>query len=333
MTQAISPSTPLVQLTSMSPLETVNAALNALRGSATDEIDTNSLLLYPGEPGEILVRLENPSDRALTLRLEVDGDYPPGICLCCLATAVELAPKQSQELSLLFKTQADFFEHSKAVDREHPTRQLDYQIQIYVHQEGINPRLVGYQAFTLHLRPRTFYLDFLPAFFREGDFLQRFLAIFEQTFDPYVQTIDALWAYLDPLTAPESLLPFLAHWVAWRLEPDWNLENQRRLIQSALELYRWHGTRHGLRFYLHLYTDLPFDEDHIRIEEVFGGGFTFGDCRLGHDSLMGGGRPYHFVVHLHPEHPDQAIDELLVRTVIEREKPPFCTYDLDIDRC
>ena len=74
------------------------------------------------------------------------------------------------------------------------------------------------------------------------------------------------------------------------------------------------------------------DDDHIRIDEVFGGGFTFGDCHLGEDSMLGGGRPYHFVVCLRPEPTNQSIDESLVRTVIEREKPPFCTYDLDIDQ-
>jgi hypothetical protein len=47
--------------------------------------------------------------------------------------------------------------------------------------------------------------------------------------------------------------------------------------------------------------------------------------------MLGGGRPYHCVVHLHSDHPDYPINEHLVRTVIEREKPPFCTYDLSIN--
>jgi hypothetical protein len=50
---------------------------------------------------------------------------------------------------------------------------------------------------------------------------------------------------------------------------------------------------------------------------------------MGQDSMIGGGRPYHFIVRLRPDQPDQ-IDEQLVRDIIEREKPAFCTYELDL---
>ena len=43
----------------------------------------------------------------------------------------------------------------------------------------------------------------------------------------------------------------------------------------------------------------------------------------------GGGRPFHFSVILRP--PSSArLDEGLVRTIIEQEKPAFCTYELAI---
>lgn len=205
---------------------------------------------------------------------------------------------------------------------------------MYVYEVD-NPNPLICRSFSLYVRPRSFYLDFLPALYREVDFIQRLIALFEQAFDPYVQAIDALWAYLDPLTAPQLLLPFLAHWVAWEIEPNWNLERQRHLIRHAMTIYRWHGTRQGLRFYLHLYTGLPIDEDlpeaqkHISIQEVFEGGFQYGACILGQDSVLGGGRPYHFGVCLRPQRSD-LIDETLVRSIIDRAKPAFCTYDLEI---
>jgi phage tail-like protein len=149
--------------------------------------------------------------------------------------------------------------------------------------------------------------------------------------------MDSLWAYLDPLTAPKALLPFLASWVAWPMDPRWSTQKQRRLIRQALEIYRWRGTRRGLRLYLHLYTDLPLDEDipqeadkHIGIEEVFGDGFVLSTTCLGQDSIIGGGRPYHFIVTLRPD-PDVPLDEKLVRYIIEQEKPAFCTYELYIE--
>ncbi|MCY7274851.1 MAG: phage tail protein, partial [Phormidesmis sp. CAN_BIN44] len=223
-----------------------------------------------------------------------------------------------------------------AIHQAQSRLQLNYQsqIQVYVHRSG-SSHLVSYEVFTLYVRPSSTYLNFLPALFQETDFVNRFLTIFEQTFDPTVQTLDALWAYIDPLTAPEAFLPFLSHWVAWKMDSRWSLSLQRRLIRNALTLYRWHGTRQGLRFYLHLYTSLPMDEQlpesekHISIEEVFSQGFVMGKTRLGQDSMFGGGQPYHFIVRLHPE-PTVQIDEASIRSIIEDYKPAFCSYELQI---
>jgi phage tail-like protein len=85
--------------------------------------------------------------------------------------------------------------------------------------------LAEQEPFPLVVRPDSAYLNFLPSFYQDVDFIGRFLSIFEQGFDPAVQAIDTLWAYLDPLTAPEALLPFLAHWVAWKLDPRWISHN------------------------------------------------------------------------------------------------------------
>lgn len=328
MTQAISKTTLTVQMTSMAPLEKVKTV--SLMGQETTQIAATSLLLYPGELGEILVRVENVSDRALQWRLNLGGDVPTE-WHSEEQPLRELASQTKEDVSLVFTAPLDFFEHQNAL--ESGTRlQLNYQCEIEVSEvREAGARSIIYRVFTLHIRPRVSYLDFLPAFYAETDFFERFLAVIEQTFEPYVQTIDTLWAYLDPLTAPESMLPFLAHWVGWKLEPDWDIERQRHLIREAIELYRWHGTRRGLQHYLSLYTGLPCQDDYVSIEEAFSGGFTFGNCQLGQSAMMGGGRPFHFMVRLRPERPDQIIDELLVRMVIEREKPPFCTYDLSIE--
>jgi len=184
----------------------------------------------------------------------------------------------------------------------------------------------------------TFYLDFLPNIYRESDFTSRFLAIFEQAFEPAVQTLDVLWAHLDPLTAPAAMLPFLAYWVGFPVDPRWTETKQRRLIRRAIEIYQWRGTKRGLRLYLHLYTDLPLDDDvpneadkHISITELASSGFVLSTSDLGEGNMLGGGRPFHFIVRLRPIEPDQSIDEDLVRQIINREKPAFSTYDLFIE--
>lgn len=307
------------------------------------------LVIHPGEPGEILVQLENLENRTLYLHLQAEGNFPREWCRLGIEGS-QLPPLGKIEAVLYFQIPLDFFESSDLTTPGKPLT-LDYRGRLHLsytldnpaQSEG-EPTFISLTAaeFTLYIRPRSLYLDFLPELYREVDFIGRLLKIFEQAFEPAVQTLDALWAYLDPLTAPEALLPFLAHWVGWPLSLDTDatshisIARQRYLIRQAVELYRWRGTKRGLRLYLHLYTDLPLDEHlpegekHISIEEVFGRGFVMGEAHLGQDAIVGGGQPFHFVVHLRCHNPRQ-IDRQLVRTIIEQEKPAFCIYDLYIE--
>jgi phage tail-like protein len=161
------------------------------------------------------------------------------------------------------------------------------------------------------------------------------LKIFEECLEPDVNILNSLWAYLDPLLAPAEMLPFLAHWVGWEIEPILGLERQRYLIKQAMQIYRWRGTRRGLRFYIHLFTGLPIDEHlpeaekHISFYEVQGRGFVLGEASLGLNASTGGGRPFHFVVRIRNDL-QNSLDITLIHRIIEREKPVFCTYDLEI---
>ena len=127
---------------------------------------------------------------------------------------------------------------------------------------------------------------------------------------------------------------FLAHWVGWQISPDLSLNQQRELIAQALEIYRWRGTRRGLRLSLHLATGLPLEtspgtEPAIAITETFGSGLVLGETHLGPEAIMGGTKPFHFSVTLR-QPPGLDLDENLIRKTIEQEKPAFCTYDLAI---
>ncbi|MBD1897107.1 phage tail protein [Coleofasciculus sp. FACHB-129] len=316
----------------------------ALSGSvSTEGMTSNQLLVYPGEPSEMVVQLKNLGTRILQVNLQLEGNFPSQWYRIGME-GHEIAPGQQMDAVLYFQIPANFFENNQSLESG-KTLVVDYHSRLYVYYTELGGtggiatpgrQLIESAAFNLYIRPRSLYLDFLPSLYREVDFIGRFLKIFEETFEPTVQSMDLLWAYLDPLTAPTTMLPFLAHWVAWPMDPRWSLNRQRYLIRQAVELYRWRGTRRGLRLYLHLYTDLPLDEHlpeeadkHISIEEIFGQGFLLGETRLGEDSMLGGGRPYHFIVHLRPERPGQ-VDEGLVRHIIDQEKPAFCTYDLDI---
>lgn len=309
-----------------------------LLSQATQETDRRGcyLTLFPGEPSELLLQLENLSNHGLNLEIQIQGDFPSQWYRLGMEGR-ELLANGRMEAVIRFYLPADFFESNQDW-QANSTHRLDYRGQIYVYyrQSGTGNKHVESVSFNLYVRPHSLYLNFVPEIYQDVDFIGRFLKIFEQAFEPTVQSLDALWAYLDPLMTPETLLPFLAHWVGWQLNPALSLQRQRYLIRQAMEIYRWRGTRRGLRFYLHLFTDLPLDDHlpeeqkHICIQEVFGQGFMMGNTRLNQDSLIGGGQPYHFIVRLRPE-PLTQIDELLVHQIIRQEKPAFCTYELYIE--
>ncbi len=313
--------------------------VRGLTGGVTSNTSPSgpSLVLRPGETSEMMVQIRNQSGDPLQVHYQIQGDFPPEWCQF-RTEGVDLRPGQQLEGGLYVAIAPNYLEQSLTADQL-PLK-LDYQgrITIVSTNQKSGQRYLESRDFQLHLRPHSDYLEFLPDLYREVDLVGRFLKIFEQTFEPAVNTLDTLWAYLDPLTAPHTLLPFLAHWVGWTFDSPLPVQRQRFLIRHALQIYRWRGTRRGLRFYLHLATGLPSDDHlptetqkHIGIHEAFHQGLVLGTANLGQDAILGGGQPYHFTVHLRPER-DQPIDESLVRQIIAQEKPAFCTYDLVIDR-
>ncbi|CAN1212798.1 Phage tail protein [Tumidithrix helvetica PCC 7403] len=309
---------------------------NILHESAIATTAGCNLLLHPGEFSEIIVKLENLTSRPLQLSLRTEGNFPPQWCSIGME-GNELPAKGHMESVLHFQVPSDFFEAQDALSPR-KTLTLDYvgQLFVYANQPNTNPVLVDIAPFNLYLRPHSLYLDFLPDIYRDIDFIGRLLKIFEQSFEPSVQQMDTLWAYLDPLTAPDNLLPFLAHWIGWQFIPTLSQERQRSLIAQAMEIYRWRGTRRGLRFYLHLFTGLPLDdhlpetEKHISITEVSGKGFLMGESSIGQDTMVGGGKPFHFIVRLRNDLPSP-IDRNRISEIVEQEKPAFCTYELYIE--
>jgi phage tail-like protein len=340
-------------------------------GLAVTRTDATSLCLHPGEPTRTSLQVQNWEAYPQRLSFSLEGNFPNSWYRIGTEVPMRLEPnsgssrstaffQQWQDLGtegvevpakgswygeVLFRVPEQFFEDQEALHPDRiPRLDLDFRgcLSVYGHradQEHVSTQLLQQIDFSLYVRPHSYYVTFLPVLYREVDFISRFVKIFEQAFDPVVNSFANMWANLDPLTSPRALLPFLAHWVGWNFEPYWDLKQQRRLVRRAVEIYRWRGTRRGLRLFLHLYTGLPLDEHlpneadkHISITEPFGRGFILGDSLLGEDTVLGGGQAFHFVVRLRPDHPQRAIDEGLVRQIIDQEKPAFCTYELAIER-
>lgn len=94
--------------------------------------------------------------------------------------------------------------------------------------------------------PVSNYLDFLPVIFQDGDFLGRFLLIFQAIWEPLEHRQDHMDMYFDPSTCPAPFLQWLADWLGVNVGQIAGEGRLRGLIGEAVELYRWRGTRYGL---------------------------------------------------------------------------------------
>lgn len=127
------------------------------------------------------------------------------------------------------------------------------------------PRIHAIQIFF----PRQSYLQYLPAVFQDDDesrlFLDRFLSIFQTTFDGLDSFLDNLWYLFDPFMTPDEVFPWLAAWIALPIDPTMQRAQQRQLLKGAFQSYLIRGTVAGLQKVIHDYTGVK----NIRILEHF----------------------------------------------------------------
>jgi phage tail-like protein len=99
------------------------------------------------------------------------------------------------------------------------------------------------------------YQQQLPPLYRDagtcGDFLLRYLSLFESFFEEAETSISSMARLFDPEAAPADALPWLASWLAVDWDERWNDARQRDAIASAFERYGRRGTVEGLREAVH----------------------------------------------------------------------------------
>jgi phage tail-like protein len=145
-----------------------------------------------------------------------------------------------------------------------PGRYLQLTFQLHSNG-GVTPQIHSLQVYF----PRQSYLQYLPAVFQDDDqsrlFLDRFLSIFQTTFDDLDNLLDNLWHLFDPYMTPSQVFPWLAAWIALPIEPTMPLPNQRKLLKSAFQSYLIRGTVAGLQKVIQDYASVA----NIRILEHF----------------------------------------------------------------
>lgn len=120
--------------------------------------------------------------------------------------------------------------------------------------------------------PRESLLDYLPALYstapEQRDFLDRFLSIAQTTWSQIEREVDTFQRYVDPDSVPDEALPYLAEWLAVRLEGSWKPDQNRRLLQAMPRLRTRWGTVDGLRDWVRVYLANLADVDEGALEQL-----------------------------------------------------------------
>lgn len=108
----------------------------------------------------------------------------------------------------------------------------------------------------------------LPSMYQENDFLRQFLMIFQHIMNETSITLDNMDNIFRPMETPAAFLPVLADWFGVDFSLLGTEETARKVLQYAIPLYRYRGTKRGLRALLYLVSGvmpeivegkLPFD--------------------------------------------------------------------------
>lgn len=110
---------------------------------------------------------------------------------------------------------------------------------------------------TIYL-PRCSWLEYLPAVYQSSDlqsgFLERFLGIFQTSYEDLNFKIFNAADYLDADCGDEGFLQWLAEWLDLADSYLWPEDKLRRLLSRSVELYLRRGTRKSVEDIVELYT-------------------------------------------------------------------------------
>jgi len=97
----------------------------------------------------------------------------------------------------------------------------------------------------------------LPMGMLDDDFLMRFLSIFQEVADSYLQHADQLEHVFDTSVAPDNMVREMGRWIGVGVGIDPTLDDQlqRRIVREVGKMLMWRGTERGMQLLLELITD------------------------------------------------------------------------------
>ncbi len=159
----------------------------------------------------------------------------------------------------------------------------------------------------------------LPLLFQEDLFAQDLCAGLDAVLAPIFATLDSLPAYLDPATAPDDMLGWLAGWLGLALDVQQAPQRQRQLVRAGMELLSWRGTARGISQAVEaIFQIRPV------INESGGSSFAVGS----NSPLPGTSRPF-FLVRL-PVPDPAAFDLRRLDAVVASVKPAHIPHRVEV---
>lgn len=121
------------------------------------------------------------------------------------------------------------------------------QLRLTFRSDGkCSPKISAIKVFF----PRQSYLQYLPAVYQQDpesrDFLDRFLSLFQATFDEFDAKIDSMWKLFDPDSVPPKYFDWLAAWLQLPTDPTWPMAKKRAMLKKAVSDYGTRGTVAGI---------------------------------------------------------------------------------------
>lgn len=109
--------------------------------------------------------------------------------------------------------------------------------------------------------PKESWISFLPEYYQthSGDFLERYLAVFETLYREVEQDIRKNTRSLDIQSVPEEQLAWLVGWLDMENIQLWPADKLRRYLEDGAASYAYRGTKRGLERMVWIYTgEKPF---------------------------------------------------------------------------
>jgi phage tail-like protein len=169
-----------------------------------------------------------------------------------------------------------------------------------------------------------FLARFMPAIFRQDQFMARLLRMFDEMLNPLLETVDAVDCYFDPLMTPPAFVEWLASWVGEELSPSWPDRSRRALVSEAAWIHRARGTQAGLKRAVELVAGceaLVIDNtEGLRLDE---------DGRLGVNTALQASNQNRINIVLRGSAAD--IDLEAVNDVVRKLKPAHCVFSVELE--